>query len=176
MPATAPTLTVLCGLPFAGKSTLARVLATRTGARLIALDAINGERGLGLDGQDISPEQWDATYAEALRRIGESLAAGESVIYDETSFLRAGRDAARIVAARAGVTARLIWVTTSEATSRARWQANRRSGIRNDVRDEDFAHVVTGFEEPAPDEEPLRYDGVSPAEAWLRSVGLLGAP
>ncbi|HEX9037633.1 MAG TPA: hypothetical protein VF808_11650 [Ktedonobacterales bacterium] len=41
MPAAAPVLTLLCGLPFAGKSTLARLLAGRTGARLIVLDAIN---------------------------------------------------------------------------------------------------------------------------------------
>ena len=173
---TSISLILLCGLPFAGKSTLARVLAARTGARLIALDSINGDRGLGLDGADITPEQWDATYAEALRRIAESLAAGEPVVYDETSFLRAGRDAVRAVAAQAGVPARLIWVATPEATARARWRANRQSGARNDVRDADFELVATRFEEPDADEDALRYDGATDAEAWLRAVGLIGAP
>lgn len=102
------TLYFLCGLPFAGKSTLARALAARTQARHIALDAVNTERGLGLDGATITPEQWDQTYAEVYRRIEAALAAGDSAISDETCFLRAQRDAVRAIAARAGARCQLI--------------------------------------------------------------------
>jgi predicted kinase len=166
-------LVFFCGLPFAGKSTLARILATRTGARLIALDAINSERGLGLDGGPISPDQWDVTYAMAYQRVAETLWAGDSVVYEETNFLRAQRDTVRAIAAHVGSPARLIWLTTSESVARARWLANRQSGARYDVRDEDFEQVVTRFEEPAPDEAPLRYDGITPPEEWLAAVGLI---
>jgi predicted kinase len=141
---------------------------------LIALDAINGERGLGLDGVGITADQWDASYAEAYRRVGETLLAGHSLIYDETCFLRAQRDAVRAIAARAGVRCRLIWVVTPEATVRARWLANRAAPARYDVRDGDFTHVVTHFEPPTSDERPLRYDGASPPEAWLARMGLIG--
>lgn len=171
-----PTLVFLCGLPFAGKSSLARALAARTGARLISLDGINDERGLGLDGADITPEQWDVTYAMAYQRVAESLAAGESVVYDETNFLRSQRDAVRAIAAHAGVTARLIWVTTPEVNARARWLANRRSHARFDVRDQDFAYVATRFEAPSSDENPLRYDGASPPAIWLAVAELIASP
>lgn len=165
MPPNPPTLYFLCGLPFAGKSTLARALAAHTGARHIALDAVNTERGLGLDGAPITPDQWDATYAEVYRRIEEALAAGDSVIYDETCFLRAQRDAVR-----AGARSQLIWVITAEAAARARLLANRQTGARFDVRDDNFAQVATGFEPPTPDERALRYDGASPPEAWLAGL------
>jgi predicted kinase len=111
----------------------------------------------------------------AYQRVAETLAAGESVIYDETNFLRAQRDAVRDIAARAGVSARLVWVTTPEGAARARWLANRHSGARFDVRDQDFAYVATRFEEPGPDEDALRYDGASAPEVWLAGVGLIGA-
>ncbi|HEX9037634.1 MAG TPA: AAA family ATPase [Ktedonobacterales bacterium] len=120
----------------------------------------------------MSPEQWDATYTEAYRRIADALARGKSVVYDETNFLRAQRDAARAIAARCGAATRLIWVTAPEATARARWQTNRRASARYDVRDEDFEQVVRRFEEPTEDERALLYDGVSPVEAWLASVGI----
>lgn len=166
------TLIFLCGLPFAGKSTLARVLVARTGATYIALDAVNSERGVGLNGSAITPAQWDASYAEVYRRLEEALLAGERVVYDETCFLRAQRDAIRAIAGRAEASAQLIWVTVPEAIARARWLANRQSGERYDVRDEDFAQVVTRFAAPTPDEKPLRYDGSIPAEEWLAMVDL----
>jgi predicted kinase len=165
-------LIFLCGLPFAGKSTLARALIAHTGARLIALDMVNSERGLGLNGAEITPAQWDATYTEVYRRIETALLAGERVVYDETCFLRAQRDTVRAIAARAKATAQLIWVMVPEATTHARLLVNRQSGLRHDVSDENFALVLTRFEAPTPDEQPLRYDGAIPAEEWLATVDL----
>ncbi len=63
-----PCLYILCGLPFAGKTTLARALERQLGLALVGLDAINTARGVGLHGEAISPEEWDETYAEAYRQ------------------------------------------------------------------------------------------------------------
>ena len=62
-------LIILCGLPFAGKSTLAEALRQRFGWSVIAIDAVNHERGLGANAAPITLEQWDATYADAYRRL-----------------------------------------------------------------------------------------------------------
>jgi hypothetical protein len=43
-------LYILCGSPFAGRSTLARALVAATGCESVALDAINSEYGAGLRG------------------------------------------------------------------------------------------------------------------------------
>ena len=83
-----PHLYAMCGLPFAGKSTLARRLAGTFGWTYISMDAINDEFGRGLDGAAIAAEAWDATYSEAYRRIGAALAVGQTVVYDATNHLR----------------------------------------------------------------------------------------
>ena len=43
-----PLLVLMCGLSFAGKTTIARALAAHHGWRYLSLDAINTERGVGL--------------------------------------------------------------------------------------------------------------------------------
>jgi predicted kinase len=75
---------ILCGLPFAGKSTLAVALRQRFGYTIIAIDAINHERGLGI-AAPIFPQDWDDTDAEAKQRLERTLAAGEKAIFDAPS-------------------------------------------------------------------------------------------
>src|SRR5437660_8889052 len=103
------TLYALCGLPFAGKSRLASALAATTGAAVVCLDAINHERGLGLDGSAIRPDEWRRTYDEAYRRITLHLANGQSVIFDHGNFSRAERDQVRAIGARDGANVRFMY-------------------------------------------------------------------
>lgn len=156
-----------CGLPFAGKSTLARALAAHERLSIIAIDAINDERGLGINAAPIAPEEWDGTYAEAFRRLETALAGGESVIFDAASFTRQQRDDLRRIAARHNVRARVLWVDVPVAVATERWRRNRESGQRYDVRDEDFAQVVDRFEPPASDEDMLRYDQSLSVDVWI---------
>ena len=160
-------LYILCGLPFAGKSSLARALAARLVLTNIAIDAINDERGLGHGAAPISPEEWDGTYAEAFRRLDAALMAGGSVIFDAASFTRRQRDDLRQIAARHNACARVLWVDVPAAVATARWRRNRETGERYDVRDDDFAQVVERFEPPAPDEDALRYDQSLPLDVWI---------
>jgi len=159
----------MCGLPFAGKSTLARQLAERTGARVVVLDAINGERGLGLDGAAIPPDEWRRTYDEAYRRIAEQLSAGHSVIFDHGNFSRAERDEVRAVGRRARARVRFVYVPVAAEEARRRWLRNRQSHERYDVRDDDFALALRVFE--SPDEEPdvLRVEDRAAELRWADS-------
>lgn len=167
-----PTLYILCGIPFAGKSTLGRILATRIGAELIEYDAINTERGLGIDGAPIAPAEFEATEREAFGRVAAALAQGCDVISDAANFLRRQREALREIAAGVGAGVVLIWVDVSHDIALSRWRSNRVIGARADVRDEDFMHVVQHFESPGPEEHALRFDGAEPAGVWLRRVAL----
>ena len=163
-------LYILCGLPFAGKSTLARELADIYDLAYIAMDAINTERGLGLHGDAISEQDWDITYQEAYRRIDSFLAQGKSVIYDAPSFTKEQRDQLRAIAHRHGLPAKVIFVDVPQRVARERWLQNRGTGNRFDVRDNDFAQVVDNFQPPTDEEDVMRYDQTLPVSEWVHQV------
>ena len=162
-----PCIFILCGLSFAGKTTLAKELARRRGLPYLSLDEVNTERGVGLSGEPITAEEWEQTYAESYRRLEALIEQGRSVVYDESNFARAQRDFLRALAARHGFAAHVIYVDTPEAEVRRRWQQNRADRRRNDVRDDDFAYLIAHFEPPETDEAVIHYNGGVPIDEWL---------
>lgn len=160
-------LYLLCGLPFAGKSTLGRAMADRLGLAPLEVDAINRERGLGGDGRRLSRAEWTATYREAFRRLDRELAAGRSVVYDATNFRRRMRDRLREIGAAHGAQTAVVLVEPSAAVVRARRERNRVAPERPDVHEEDFAEVADGFQAPSDDEDVLRFDGTVSVSAWI---------
>lgn len=164
-----PCLYILCGLPFAGKTTLARALE-RSGISRVAIDDINTERGIWDDETGMSPEEWTNTYNEAYRRIGLLLSQGKSAIDDSVNYTKGLRDRLRAIAGTYHARTTVIYVDTPVAEVQRRWRANRRTAARADVRDSDFAEVLEHFEPPTEDEHVLRYDGSVPVEDW---IGLL---
>jgi 23S rRNA (guanosine2251-2'-O)-methyltransferase len=166
-----PVLYALCGLPFSGKSTLARHLAHQLSATVVSLDRINGERGLGLDGCPIAAHQWAESYAESYRRTAQLLQSGAAVVYDATNHRRRERDQLRAIAANAQCTAVFIHVRAEPAEVHRRLLANRDQAKRNDVRDDDFWSVINGFEPPREDEpDAVEYDPATPPNEWIANA------
>jgi predicted kinase len=149
----------MCGLPFVGKSTFARQLAIDKNAMLVEFDAVNTELGIGLTAEPIQPDEWARSYAESYRRIEALLHDGRSVIFDATSFTRAQRAELRAVASGAGAEAVVVYLRLSRSEAHRRMLENRRTGLRHDIRDEDFAHVADNFEEPGDDERVWVIEG-----------------
>ena len=146
------TLYAFFGLPFAGKSTAAKALAARTGWPIVQLDAINAERGVGLNGLPIAPEDWQRAYAEAYRRLASYLADAKTVIFDHGNFSRRERDAIREIARAAGANVRFIYIRITVDEARRRLLVNRETHDRHDVRDDNFEQALEMFEPP--DHEP----------------------
>jgi predicted kinase len=165
-----PILLLLCGLPFTGKTTLATALARRFGWQYISLDAINTERGLGLDGQAIGPDEWNDTYAEAYRRIEACLKNARSVIYDETNFARLQRNRLRAIADTQGAATHVVYIAVPEPEARRRWIRNRSTRKRGDIRDDDFVYVAQRFEPPASDEAAITCESTQSVPEWIDLV------
>ena len=163
-----PCLYIMCGLPFAGKSTLARELAKFVRAAYVELDAINGERGLGLDGRRIAAADWDETYRIVYQRIDGFLREGMPVVYDSASFTRAQRNVARAIAERYSILSKVVYVTVPKKIARERLEQNRRTRLRYDVRDDDFAHVLDNFQLPETGENVMCYHQDVPVSTWLQ--------
>lgn len=165
-----PLLVLMCGLSFAGKTTIARALAAHHGWRYLSLDAINTERGVGLNNQEILPHEWEETYAQAYQRVEDCLRGGHSLVYDETNMLRAQRDQLRGIAARQQARACVLYVATTAEQVRQRWQENRQNPQRGDVRDDNFNYVIEHFEPPGSDEGLILYDPSLPLHDWIARV------
>jgi predicted kinase len=163
-------LYIVCGIPFAGKSTLARELVRQRGCRALDIDALNTARGIGIAGAPISPDEWATSFATAHAQLAAALAAGEVVAYDGHCFARAERDRLRAIAHAAGAAVTLIYVDIPEALARERWRANRHTPQRHDISDDLFAQAVGLMETPDATEGALRYDGTAPVAAWVAAL------
>ncbi len=163
-----PCLYILCGLSFAGKTTLAKEMVNVLGIKHVAIDDINTERGIWNGETGLSSEEWEKTYEIAYQRITMFLGQGESVVDDSANFTKEQRDRLRTIAERYNAQTCVIFVDVPLAEVQHRWQENRQTLLRADVRDDDFAHVVEQFEPPAANENVLRYDGSVSAEVWIR--------
>ncbi len=160
-------LFILCGVPFAGKSTLACELARQLPGRRIDIDELNAARGHGAGGDDLSQKDWDAVYAESFRLLSESLAAGVSVVYDGHCWTRGQRDNLRRIAAQQGAATAVILVPTPVEEARARWQANRSVHTRHDVSNDNFSSALAYYERPEIEELAASYDSSVDVPVWV---------
>ncbi len=145
---TPPVLVAMCGIPFAGKSTLARRLAVHCGWPIVAVDAIVEELSIDLGEHAGDQGAWAMAMAEGNHRLRALLAAGESVVYDTANHTRRNRDRCRRIAIQAEATFRLVWVDVPVDVARDRLLVNRRIADREDVPDPAFRYIVDSFEPP----------------------------
>ena len=160
-------LYILCGLPFAGKTTLGKELVERLGFVYIDIDQINTDFGVGLCGASISPDEWVRTNAEAYKQLGDALISGHSVLCEGASYTKELRDRLRAIAFERGVASRVIYVDISESEARQCLYSNRTTQHRHDVPDDNFALVVTYFEPPAKEEQILYFRQSECLEEWI---------
>lgn len=113
---------IITGLPGTGKSTLARALADSIGSRHLNTDVIRGE--LGMRGQ-YDAKSKEAVYEELLKRAGELLEEGQSVIIDGTFYKKNLRNRFLELARRRQKSIRWIELRASEETIRQRVREDR---------------------------------------------------
>lgn len=152
-----PTLRViiLYGLPFAGKTTLARALAERLDLVHVEVDRAVREGEDYTPGQPIPRSAWITAYRVSYRRMEAGLAAGRSVVLDATNYRRLHRDLIRAKAARYDAESTVVWMETSIAEIQARRDRNRAAPSRPDVGEDDFALVQRDMQPPGSDEASI---------------------
>jgi predicted kinase len=157
-------LVLLCGTSFSGKSTVARALAPRLGARVVSLDEINARRGLW-GGDGIPVEEWIRTHELASAEVRSLLGAGTSVVVDDTSSPRFLRDGWRSLASSAGAGFSWVYVDVDDATVRRRRAENQLDPRRRDVTEAVLDQHLADFEPPGDDEDTVRVRSVDDLSA-----------
>lgn len=123
-----PALVVVCGLPGVGKTTVARTITERKGARLIRTDVVRKEL---FPEPEYTKAEEQAVYTELLSRAAGTLRAGQSVVLDGTFYDATYRGQAEEVAAECEVRMRMVHVTCEECVVEERIRA--REGDESDA-------------------------------------------
>jgi len=118
---------LLCGVPGAGKSTIAKLLAQRTGATLLSTETFKRK-----------------VYERLMKELEK--AEGEDFILDGTFYKRKWREAVKELAKRKGIPILVVWVKSSLETSLQR-DAQREKPIGERA----VRIIHAEFEQPEPD-------------------------
>jgi hypothetical protein len=161
---------LLCGVAFAGKSTLARAIARRTGAAIVSLDEINARRGLH-GGEGVPEREWATSHHQALAEVERLATVGtRTIVVDDTSCYRFLRDDYRAVAERLGYRVALVVIDMPPELIRERIRTNAATANRGGIRPEVFERHRASFEWPAADEPHVLLRSNADAETWLERL------
>lgn len=167
-----PMLIAMCGIPFAGKSTLARAIAARCGLARVSIDEIVSERAIDLGEHAENQRGWARAMAEGLDRTRRHLARGEPVVYDTANHTRRNRDRCRRVATQGRAEFRCVWVDVPVEVARGRLLANRDDPRRGDVPDASFWQIVNEFESPIDEPDVVRYQPGMATDALIEMLNV----
>jgi predicted kinase len=154
--ASPPTLFLLCGLPYSGKTFCARKILGQTACQYVAIDTILARLGYDweqnkLPDADGWKEVFQISYEEAMRALHD----GKSVLYDSTNHTRASRNSVKEAAEKAGASLRIIFLDTPPEVVRERWKRNKITKERFILSEQLLEETIRAMEAPGSDEDVI---------------------
>ena len=161
-------LLIICGISFAGKTTLGKAIAARFGYAEVDVDETKVHLfGPDIQDHDLSHPDWVRIYAETDNLIERYLLAGQTVVDASRNFKKAEHQAARAIADKARAEFVIIFVDTPAAIARQRLLENRVKQTRVDFSDEEFEELLQVTEPPTADENSLVFRYGDQLDAWI---------
>ena len=157
-------LYILCGLPFSGKTTLAKKITEHTGSKLIAFDQ------LWLELEKEGDEGWRLVRSVAKERIAEGLKKGRSVVYDDTNVRFEHREELREVATQHGAIAVVVYIDTPSVIREKREKENLLTKRRHAVEPVNSKKALDQFEESGLPENVTVFSVGNNLEEWLEKL------
>lgn len=157
----------MCGLPFSGKTSLAKKIAEHTRFKLVGFDALWLENEKNIPKTRDGVKGWKYIRALAKDKIHELLKQNASVIYDDINARKEHREDLRNVAKTCKAHVIVVYLDTSFDEILKRRKANISRQERHDVEPKNFRKAVLQFEEPTEDEDVLIYDQKIPLDEWI---------
>lgn len=161
-------LILICGISFAGKSTLGRAIVNKFGYQHVDVDEVKDQ----LFGSDVKDENlrhadWIRIYKQTDKLIQNYLKKGDSVIDDSRNFRKSERQKITRIATMLGAKVVTIFIDTPEIIARQRLAENSKTNSRRNVSDTDFRETLEAMEQPSTDESPLVFQNGEDIEAWI---------
>ena len=151
-----PTLYILCGLPFSGKSTFGKALSQQIGAEYIGFDTTWEDMHDTIDEQD-KDNTWRIVRDYGKNKARTFLIEGKSVVYDETNVGYDHRQELRDFAQKAGVDSTVVYINTPKEIISERMHKNITNPSRHNVEEENLKNAYEQFHEPQPPEKFVEY-------------------
>lgn len=168
---TSQRLYIFCGIPFSGKSVLAKELAKTKNWERIDLDEVKFELfGDDVKDEDLIQDQWDQVYQKMYDKIQTSLEQGQTVIHDTGNFTKHERQLVRDIAEKLDIPSTTIWVKTPEKIALERLKANQEAKDRFEVSEVSFWKAVDEMEIPNDNENVITFDGISSTTEWIQQT------
>ena len=161
-------LYILCGIPFSGKTTLAKRLVEKLKYTRIDLDEVKFELfGREITDVEIDQSGWDEVYLKMYQKIRTALINGETVIHDTGNFTKNERGLVKKIADELNIESVTIFVEIPKAEAQKRLLENRKTKIRFDVADEDFESTNKEMEPPDQNEKHLVFRWTDDVDRWV---------
>ncbi|MCB9823965.1 ATP-binding protein [Candidatus Nomurabacteria bacterium] len=161
-----PTLYILCGLPYCGKSTLTRELVKRHKFEVCSVD--NQIDKYKMDTDEMTQDDWNLVYSEAYENLKKDLRAGKSVIFDMGHLKRSERNTARAIAKDCGVNHKLVYINTPKEEIEKRWEENETTKARGQLSRKGLDTAYGFWQEPQVDEDPILYNNKMDLNSWIK--------
>src|SRR6266702_2509405 len=161
-------LVIICGISFAGKSTLGEAIAHRFDYAQVDVDDMKFHL-YGPEGKDeeLRRADWVKIYHETDKLIESYLQSGKAVIDASRNFTKDERQVARHIATQLKAEVVTIFVDTTEDIARKRLLENRKKQSRRDVIDKDFEEILQVWEPPTANENPLVFHNGDDIDTWI---------
>jgi predicted kinase len=161
-------LYILCGIPFSGKSFLAREIAKKKGFSIVDLDDIKFELyGKQAKDNEIEQKDWDLVYQEMYKRIENLLKEDKTVINDTGNFTKKERELVKKIADKLNIETVFIYIDTPKEVAYKRLLENRKLVNRFDVGDKDFESAANEMEPPKEDKNILTFHYNEDIDSWI---------
>lgn len=149
-----PKVVIMCGLPFAGKTTLSQEIGRNLGYVRVSFD--EKWQQMVKDGMEVN---WESVTLACEEEIRECILKGENVCYDNLAQEQGMRDSIKQKIANDGGKPILVYVKISEEEARRRREGNVKTKKRHNPSDGDFERALDTFEPPREEEQAIVFEG-----------------
>ena len=161
-----PTLCILCGLPYSGKSTFTKKLINKFSIKVVSMDdVINNYK---FDTEIMTQSQWDLVYSEGYKELKELLSEGSNVILDLGNLLKDERKTAKDIAKELSANHILIYINTPVSEIWNRWEINEQTHERGSLTKSELQKAIDMFETPTTNENFIEYKPTDNFDNWIK--------